>query len=595
MASSIQGKSPIRKDTGFSPVPLNCMHTSTCDFFRWHVVKAIPMVPNDTVSFSADTFVQGGPQPFPINGQFNYGMHAFFVPNRIVWKDWKYYYTELQQGLTMPYFTVADLWHVFHDSGSILAKSTSLYNYNSALKFISDIDSLGSILHYIIRDSLTGIPAEWQALKLDAMPLRMVQALWFDWMRDKMHISDNARSSYVYDTGGHISLQELTLLCTPKYRNYAKNMFTAAYDDPQEGASSNMLGNIPSTSENPGFGTTSNPANVLASANSTSVGKNLTNANSVIASTSVNELRKKNSEQQLKERFEVSGKTVVSRCLAMLGTSPTIEELQMAQWLGGQEYDLLPNQQLAPNSGTTGDTEFTQTAGAFGYDPRAKTIAGQKFQDLSSPQGMGLKNITYKTDETGYLIVMGCVTPSPQYYQGLPKNWTAGLDTFNSDVKDFFHSDFENQPFEPVMFYEVCTSDLISPKNIFGFQLMYSRYKQAFDSLGGQFLFPDGANLINKMHLGRDIHSLLSDLADQGLEPNEVLSPYLLRQSSAYDVSKYDDKFSITTAHQDHFNVNHKFTVNMLRPMQLFSLPSVDSELSRISQKDLIETGGFSV
>lgn len=110
MASTIQGKSPVRKDTGFSPVPLNSMHTSTADFFRWHVVKAVPMIPKDTISFSVDSFIQSAPQPFPINGNFSYAMHAFFVPNRLVWKDWKYYYTELQQGLTPPYFTLSDLY-----------------------------------------------------------------------------------------------------------------------------------------------------------------------------------------------------------------------------------------------------------------------------------------------------------------------------------------------------------------------------------------------------------------------------------------------------------------------------------------------------
>lgn len=594
MSSTIQGKSPVRKDTGFSPVPLNSMHTSTADFFRWHVVKAIPMIPKDTISFSVDSFIQSAPQPFPINGNFSYAMHAFFVPNRLVWKDWKYYYTELQQGLTPPYFTLSDLYDAVQEMIGI----GGLEYRNASIKFISDIDSLGSVVKFLQYSNKADIPVSWQNLKLSALPLRMIQCLWFDWMRDKMHISDNAKSSYVFDTGGHISQAELQLLIAPKFRNYAKNMFTAAYDDPQEGASANMLGTIPSVSENPGFPAGGTPGNIQYDGSDSpkvyKAGWN-TNANDVISSTSVNELRKKSSEQQLAERLEVAGKTIVSRCLALLGVSPTFEELQMSNWLGGNEFELKPNQQLTPNSSSNTESSSGYTAGAFGLDPAQQTIAGQRFQDVSSPQDMGLKNITYKSDESGYFIVMGCVTPNVQYFQGLSKNWTAGLDTFNSDVMDFFHSDFENQPFEPVMFYEVCCDDRLNPKNIFGFQLMYSRYKQAFDSIGGDFLMDYDNTLFDSMHLGRDISELLTQLSGSESDINQFLTPANLRQSSIYDVINFDKKFTLTDASKDHFIANHKISINMLRPMQLFTLPSLDSELSRATPKDLLETGGFSV
>lgn len=602
MASTLQGKSPVRNDTGFSPVPLNCMHTSTADFFRWHVVKAIPMISKDTISFSVDSFVQSAPNPFPINGNMSYCMHAFFVPNRLVWKDWKYYYTELQAGLTPPYFTLGDLWDVFNDSSlSPLIAGNQEYRA-SAMKFISDIDSLSSLLHFLHLPAKADLGDNWLALKLSAMPLRMVQMLWFDWMRDKMHISDNAKASYCFDTGGHISLQELILLCTPKFRNYSKNIFTAAYDDPHEGLGGVMAGKI-ATDLNPGLATPSSGAGALGISSESNVGSILSiadfqipaDSNGVISSTSINELRKQSSKQNLAERFEVAGKTIKSRCLALLGTSPTIEELQMSNWLGGREFPLVFNTHQANTSTANGESSYSGQAGAFGYDSRYQNIAGQKGQDIVSEKGTGLRNITYKTDESGYFFVMGCITPNVQYYQGLPKNWTLGLDTFNSDVYDFFHSDFENQPFDPVMFYEICCSEILNPKKIFGFQLMYSHYKQAFDSIAGDFVLNNGNNLLQNMHLGRDVEGLVIELAGGDEDYDSVLTPANLRQSSLYDQGVFDSKFTISDSKLDHFIVNHKISVNMLRPMQLFTLPSLDAELSKVTPKDLLDTGGFSV
>lgn len=594
MASNLQGKSPVRKDSALNPIPLNSMHTSTADFFRWHVAKLVCCVPRDIINFNCDTFVQGAPNPFPINGSMTYGLHAFFIPYRLLWKDWKFYYTDLQSGLTKPYFTLGDLWDVFNDSSSPYLDP---YLRAASMKFLSDIDNFSSVVHFIDYPNKTDIPVGYRNLKLTAMPLRAAQLVWFDWMRDKMHISDNAKSSYCFDTGGHISLAELTLLCQPKFRNFPKNMFTAAYDDPQEGATANVLGNIPSSSENPGFGTTQNPASVQVSANSTAVGKNVSVGNSVISSASINELRLKNSFQQYKERLLVSGKTVISRCLALLGVAPTIEELQMSNWLGGRDFDLDFNTFQTSSSTRNSQTAFNGQAGSFGYDPRQQNIAGQKGQDVVSSPGMGLKEITYKTDESGYFLVFGCVTPNVQYYQGLPKNWTAGLDTLNSDKFDEFHSDFENQPFEPVLNYEVCVDDNITPKNVFGFQNMYSRYKQAFDSLGGDYILARSNSLLSSMHLGRDIGRLVNALAsDAGsTDVDSFLTPANLRQSSYYDASYYDQKFTISDSTLDHFQVNHKFSINMLRPMQLFCLPSLDPVLSKVTEKDLIDTGGFSV
>lgn len=591
------GKSPVRQDAALSPIPLNSMHTTTGDFFRWDVVKMTHMVPRDAISFSSDSFVESGPNPFPINGSFTYGQHAFFCPSRLVWKDWKFYYTELQSGLTEPYFTLADLWTVFNDTSvSTLAQDADLRAHG--MKYVSNMDRISAVYRFLHESSLSDIPQEWQVFKLSAIPLRACNRIWFDWMRDKLHISDNALSSYCLDTGGHISLQELELLCSPRWRNYPKNIFTSCFDNPQDGAAASAPGNLPSVSENPGMvppvsGQTAIYANTTGSVGISTSGP--ANGNDVISSTSINQIRWNNSIQQYRERLLVAGKTVISRCLALLGVSPTIEELQMSNWLGGKDFDLKPQSQSASASAANSQQSWS-SVGSFGYPPQTATVLGQKSASIVSPEGMGLSNISYRTDETGYFVVMGAITPNVQYYQGLSKNWTAGLDTFRSDKFDFFHSDMENQPFDPILFYEICCSPLIKPKNVFGFGFMYQRYKEDYDSLGGDYVMPQGATIRDLMSLGRDVEDLVDNVAtDSSLDPNVVLTPALLRQASLYDLRQYDGKFTIMQSSVDHFNVNHKFKINALRPMQLFCLPSLDSSLSAQTPKDVIDTGGFTV
>lgn len=587
------GKSPVRKDVSLSPVPLNSMHSTTGDFFRWGCVKLLEMVPRDSISFSCDTFVQSAPNPFPINGSSSYGMHAFFCPKRLIWRDWKFYYTDLQSGLTVPYFTVGDLWDVFNDN--VLSPVLSSDLRSQGLKFISDINGLGSIFKFVNSPTKSSIPSAWLDFKLSALPLRAVNRIWFDWMRDKMHISDNALTSYCYDTGGHISLQELILLCTPRWRNFPKNIFTSCFDNPQDGAASSVPGVVPSASENPGLQPPSSQSNLKMNPNGSVFSSSSVGATDVVSSTSINRLRWSNSIQQYRERLLVAGKTVLSRCLALLGVSPTIEELQMSNWLGGKDFELQFQTHMCSNTTSNEDGIYNEV-GSFGYEPLNSTISGQKGQDITSPAGMGLQNISYRTDESGFFVVMGCVTPNVQYFQGLPKDWTAGLETFRSDKFDFFHSDMENQPFDPILFSEICCSPLLDPKRVFGFGYMYQRYKEAYDSIGGEYLLPASSILFDLMTMGRDIHSLVDAVSqDTGIDPNEVLTPAFLRQSSAYDAFLFDKKFSISDHTRDHFIINHKFKINALRPMQLFCLPSLDSSLSASTPKDVIDTGGFTV
>lgn len=577
------------------------------DFFRWDVAHCMPLVPNDVVSLNLHTFVQAAPNPFPINGRMQVGTYAFYVPSRIVWDGWTKYITDLQSGLTIPYFTFDDLWSIFNNQSPSLPSAL----HNDAVFYLSNIMNLSSVIQFLPISGgvsvLNNVPSDIRALKFSAIPLRCAQRIWFDWMRDKAHISDAALGSYCLTTGGHITQAELVQLCTPKYRCYSKNYITTAFDKPSEvsssvPASTTLAERYLGGSGQDVSGNVSTTRSVARNIAGTYSNDSLTPGGSsqYVLSTQIQDLRSSNSLQTYAERMLVAGKTVLSRFQALFGTNPTIEELQMSDYLGGHEEDLLFQQTSAPASSKIADDGSTlNSVGAFGYNPNEATIQGQKGQDISSGgNGSGLSNVTYKTDEHGYLFVFCAITPLPQYYQGLDRDWFRGLDTFASDKFDFFHPDFENEGLQPVLNYEVMLSKAgtssFSAKGIVGFQQKYMDYKYAKDSLGGAFVFPSSKAAFAPMHLGRDVQKLVEDLATAGgVTVNSVLTPAVLTQATNVDEAAFDSKFSITNQYVDHFIVNHKITCIANRPMVQNAIPALSANETRTTAKDLIETSGF--
>lgn len=595
---SIFDKMPIPKGSR-GTFPLNKMHTTTMDFFRWDVAHCMPLVPHDVVNLNLHSFVQAAPNPFPINGRMSVGTYAFYVPTRIVWEGWTKYITDLQSGLTIPYFTVTDLWNAINTTYIPPAQR------NDVKRYISNIMNLSSLMQFIEMAQVTDIPSKIATLKLSAIPLRCAQRIWFDWMRDKAHISDASLSSYCTTSGGHINITELVQLITAKYRCYPKNYITTAFDSPSEVSASaassfttkSVMHNAVDGQDNPGV-----PSSIRSALIGTIQQQNINRdaqgyGSSSILGTQIQDLRSSNSLQNYAERMLVAGKTVLSRFQALFGTNPTIEELQMSDYLGGHEEDLLFQTTNTGGSKIADNGTTLNTVGAFGYHPSEATMMGQKGQDITSgSNGVGIDNVTYKSDEHGYLFVFCAITPIPQYFQGLDRDWFRGLDTFASDKFDFFHQDFENEGLQPVLNYEVCLSDKgdtkYDPKGVFGFQQKYIDFKYTHDSLGADFVLAASSSLFSQMHLGRDVQALVESLAAGG-SVNDKMTPAILTQATLADEASFDSKFSITNKQLDHFIVNHKIVVTANRPMMQNALPALDASSSRVTSKDLIETSGF--
>lgn len=589
---------------------LNKMHTTTGDFFRIDVVHMLPCVPKDIISLNVHTYIEAAPNPFPINGSMKYGLYGFFVPYRLLWSEWKNYMTDLAN-VTQPYFTLEDLFDAFHSEDNPWAANY----FDDALSYISNIRNLSAICHFLQLVNKSDIPASWLNRRFNGYALRAINLIWWDWFRDKAHISDAAKGSYVLDTGGHMTVAELIQLCAPKYRCFPKNYITTAFNAPQEGSASVQPVRIADPVRNPALAipnTASSAGNIIStlqvgsSSGSTAnprpsndyvkaQGSSGLNAN--IGQFDVSDLKLSNSIQNYRERLLVAGKTVLSRMLALFGTAPTVEELQMSNYLGGHEEDFLFKNALAPNTGQNGNSQGLTDSTPFGMNPLARTISGQKAMNASSPDnGFGLENITYKTDETGFLVVMGCITPVVQYFQALPRDWFRGTSTFAKDRSDYFHSDFENQPLQVMENCEVLCSEDVDPDGVYGFNQNYIDYKLEFDTIAGNFVNIKSSPLMQNMHLGRD----LQDVIDQSgaAQKADALNPEYLTQSDQVDRMIFDNKFTLANPGDylmDHFILNHKIECLANRPMMEITLPSLDSAISQSAKVKKVDTGGFRI
>lgn len=523
---------------------LGNMHTTTMDFGRLQPVRIMECVPNDVITLNMSVNCQAAPNPSPINGKMSLSLHAFFVPTRIVASEWNNYILGLSNP-TLPYVTGLQMQTAL---GALVGTQRQ-----DAERIISSF----------------GIPISYwagsmSAYRLSALPLRAFNRIWWDWYRDKMRISDAMQSSYVFDTMGALSASEVSILLSPKYRCFAKDYITTAFDEPAE---NNKEAAVPvmfnssgySSPQSPTFsnldnadeyndasvnnrgalgsygilrktsaagqayitdGTSLSTTNTVSKANA--ISRNISSASADFGSgsvpnglqyTTVSQLRGAAAFQRYLERLNVAGKSIISRLKVLFNADDTPERLDMSEYLGGTSKDFSFQNTIATATGMNSGAS-SGTLNAFGYyGPSAseENILGQTvshgYCDLK------FDNITYHAKEHGYFIVVASIMPFVANYQGIDRMWLRGVATGTSNRFDFFTPDMENVGFQPLLMSEVVTPSPLSGTllqtfdglGIVGWQQRYMDYKYAHSMISGDFVNPSTAVSLQSFHMGRNI------------------------------------------------------------------------------------------
>ena len=426
------------------------------------------ILPGDFVSMDLEALIKMTTPSFQTMDLAFIDYHAYYVPRRLVWKNWKAFLGEKTAGPheVQPEYTIPK---TFAPTGGW---------------------EKGTIADYM------GIPTKVQNLPgVDSAYFRGYCLIWNEWYRDQNRqdftdFSDGDEntdgsngSNYVTD-----ALRGGKCLKAAKIHDY----FTSTLLEPQAGepvvlplgtSAPVVTGTEPnaiqttnalllgtkgsSTPLTSGFELAAGPAGMRAGAN-TSIDNGylkplnlMADLNEATAAT-VNQLRMAFQLQKILEANNRSGSRYVEQLKARWDVNPSDATLQRPEFLGGKRLPI--NMDMVVQ---TSSTDQTTPLGQ---------ISGFSNTHINTPL------FTKSFEEHGILYVLAVVRHQRTYQQGLPKKFT------RTNFEDFYMPEFQNIGEVPVYNYELFASGNTEKDNqIFGYQEYASEYRYEPNIVTGQF------------------------------------------------------------------------------------------------------------
>lgn len=399
------------------------------------------VVPGDSFRVNSEVFIRLAPMLAPIMHRVNVYTHYFFVPNRIIWDNWKTFITGGEDGLQTAVYPTLNL-------GADNAQFDK-----------------GSLSDYF------GMPIPPQGAahpfpeKISALPFRAYQEIYNEYYRDQ-NLTQKVDFSKGDETTGNV-----TALTTMRKRAWEKDYFTSALPWPQRGADVNLpvefnykdQSNIFDTAGAAVTGDVDAATGVLrANLNSARIENLEEDATSV----TINELRIATRLQEWLEKNARGGSRYIEQILSHFGVRSSDARLQRPEYLGGGKSPVIISEVL----NKAGDLD-----------------AGTNLQPVGDMAGHGIsvgRTNTFKKsfEEHGYILGMISVLPRTAYSQGIPRH----MQKF--DKLDYYWPEFAHLGEQEVLDKEIYfdpTTD--TNQGTFGYQTRYAEYKYQQSSIHGDF------------------------------------------------------------------------------------------------------------
>lgn len=529
------------KSSNFSLLPEAHIQRSVFDRssshkFTFNVGELIPfyvdeVLPGSTHQIRTSKMVRLQTPATPFMDDLYLDTYYFFVPNRLIWDNWKEFQGENNTSKWIPEteYTVPNLRFPSINNKDCLFPIGSIADYMG----LPAGNTTGSLS--LGEESVNFTPVYYDNSykpSFNALPFRAYALICNDWFRDQ-NLSDplwvpteSGVEEAIYDySGAPVSadvfknadvLKRQALGGRPyqvcKYHDY----FTSALPSPLKGdpvkvpvTSANTARVQPTslTGYPTGAGTyfikrDSSGALVTSSDASSSLTLDNTFLRDGYAGISINDLRLAFATQAQYERDARGGTRYTEILRSNFGVISPDASLQRSQYLGGNHFRINVNQVVQQSSGGGEANSFLGDVAAFSA--------------TADSNGDFIQSFT----EHGFIIGVCCARYNHSYQQGCERFW------FRSKRFDYYMPAFANIGEQAIKYGEIyvdpSNSTSIDPESVFGYQEAWAEYRMKPNRVSGE-MRSQCVNTLDYWHLA-DNYTSPPYLSDGWIreDPNNV-------------------------------------------------------------------------
>lgn len=416
--------------------------------------------PGDHFKYQFTPFVRTATPFFPIMDSQRIDLHCFFVPNRLVWRNW----VRLMGQQDSPGSSIAYTVPFVESAGNGFA-----------------LNSIGDYM---------GLPTVGQPtaqLRVNALPFRGFNLIYNTWYRDENLIN----AAFFDDSDGPATENDYPIRRRAKSHDY----FTSCLPWPQKFVAPSIQSPVTGIGVDVATGAIAGPVTIketLSPTNSNTglqsyaqyfdsavarfiIGVDGAGASQVFAQTDVNTFRQAMQVQVFLERMARGGSRYTEITENIFGVRNPDARLQRPEYIGGGSTPL----QFTP---------IAQTAPVGGVGLGALGAAGT---------AVGNNRASYAATEHGFIICILSVKSELSYSQGVHKMWD------RSTLYDYYNPAFAGLGEQVVKRREIfATGTSANDDVVFGYQERWHELRTSYSRVSGLFR-PTAAGNIDEWHLSQ--------------------------------------------------------------------------------------------